>query len=430
MDRRFLRDARWLTADRVEAVARVLLVVECGLVASIPWSLPAMQVGRDFAAFWTAGRLALQGRAADAYGAPAQAALAALFGPGGYPPFFYPPTALLIFWPFALLGFAGAVALWVAISGAAYAVAVRALLANRSWLPALAFPAVPITVLYGQNSLFSAALFAAAALTLRARPVLAGMAIGCLAFKPQLAALAPFALAAGGRWRAFVAAAATVAVLVAASALAFGVESWAAFVAALPQANDWNAGGRPGFDRFASVYAAARMLGAPGGVALGVQAIAGLGALSLLVALARRRPGGAAEMAALVAMSAFSVPFLGLYELVIFVVPAAWLVAEAARAGWLPYERVLLAVLFASPLAILPFAVHGVPLAPAALAVLAALVARRIVRPGPLPLDRHTNPACGIPKNPSDSVIHQSNFMACSSSSARSCVMARKHSAA
>jgi hypothetical protein len=81
-------------------------------------------------------------------------------------------------------------------------------------------------------------------------------------------------------------------------------------------------------------------------------------------------PFAAAETAMLVIATAFCVPFLGLYDIVIFMVAGAWLVSAANRTGWYRYERVTLALLYMAPLAILVAAAHGIPLAPPALAVL------------------------------------------------------------
>ena len=91
-----------------------------------------------------------------------------------------------------------------------------------------------------------------------------------------------------------------------------------------------------------------------------------------------------AAVAALVVATGFCLPFLGEYQFSMFVVPPAWLASEAVRAGWLPYERMTLAVLHLSPLIIKPAAVHGVPLAPLAVAALAALTWRRIFYVAPL----------------------------------------------
>jgi len=376
--RRFvLLDAAWLTKDRVLAFSRVLLIFGLGLTVSIPWTMPGMRVGSDFSAFWTAAGLALNGRAADVYGDAARQAMAAVLGPGAYAPFFYPPTALLMWVPFAFLPFAVAAVVWVGGTAAAYAVAVRLVLRTRSYAPALAFPAVLIAGLYGQNSMLSAALFGGAAATLGRYPVFAGMLIGSLAYKPQLAVLAPLALAVAGRWRAFVAAAVTAGAFMAASVAAFGVGVWAAFIAVLPEANAWNATGVPGFDKFASPYAAIRLLGGSATAAWLVQGVCAALAISALVVVVWRRPGAAAEIAMLVMATAFCVPFLGLYDIVIFMVAGAWLVSDADRTGWYRYERMTLALLYVAPLAILVAATHGIPLAPLALAVLAVLVVRR-----------------------------------------------------
>jgi hypothetical protein len=374
---RAIREAAWLMADRATAAAWLLLIQLLAVTALVPWIVPDLRLGYDFATFWIAAKFALSGHAPDAYGVPGQEAMAAMFGPGRHPPFFYPPTALLLWAPFALLPFAPAAWLWLGAIGTAYAACMRALLGSRLVILALAFPAVFVGALLGQTSMLVAALFGGAALTLDRSPRLAGVLIGCLVFKPQLAVLAPVALAVAGRWQAFIAAAVTAVILVLASVVA----SWSAFFAVLPSVKSWNGGADTHFDLFASVYAAARLLHLPDPTAGIVQALATIAATVLLWMVARRRPGGAAEISLLVVATGFCVPFLGDYDLLIFVVPGIWLGCEAARTGWLPYERVGLACLFLAPLVIkLAAQLLGLPLSPVALALLAALVVRRLRR--------------------------------------------------
>jgi len=247
----------------------------------------------------------------------------------------------------------------------------------------LAFPAVLVCLLYGQNSLLSAALFGGAAVSLSRSPGLAGILLGCLAYKPQLAILVPLALASAGRWRAFLAATATAVGLTVLSSVIFGVKAWVAFIAILPAAGSWNASGATGFGKYVSPYAAIRLLGGSETGAWTAQGISILLAVTALVVTTRRRPGGTAEIATLVVATGFCVPFLGQYDVVIFVVAGAWLVSEANRTIWLPYERVGLAILYLSPLAIIAAAANGLPLAPAVLIVLAVLVMRRVFRAPP-----------------------------------------------
>jgi len=98
--------------------------------------------------------------------------------------------------------------------------------ADPLWLLlALAFPAVFVNLGHGHNGFLTAALIGAALVQLDRRPILAGLLFGCLAYKPQFGLLIPLVLAVSGRWRAFIAAAVTVAVLTLAVTLVFGAES-------------------------------------------------------------------------------------------------------------------------------------------------------------------------------------------------------------
>jgi hypothetical protein len=373
-----LRDAPWLNLDRVQSYGRVLLVVCAGFFAiSIDWKSTSLPIAHDFAAFWTAANLAVQGRALDAYGEPARRAMQALFGKGTYPPFFYSPIGLLIWLPFGLLPALAAAGVWVTGTAAAYAVALRALLRQPLAVVLLAYPAVVICALYGQNGVFSAALFGGVALTLDRSPIAAGLLIGLLAYKPQLGVAIPLALICARRFHAVAAAGGTVLALAAAAAAVFGRAIWTGFLASLPAAKAYNAAGVPGFDRFVSPYAAARLLGGTEFAGWVTQACFSFPACTALIWICLRRPGAGAETAALVMATALCVPFLGEYDLAILAVPGAWIAAEACRSGWLPYERVALALLYLSPAAIKIAAYHGVPLGPLAMAALAWLTFTR-----------------------------------------------------
>lgn len=291
------------------------------------------------------------------------------------------PTSLLFWLPFALVSFATAAFIWIAATGAAYAAAMRAMLKGGSIVPALAFPGAWICALFGQNSLFSAALLGGSAATLDRYPAIAGVLLGCFSYKPQLALLAPLVLILTRRWRALAAAIATTLVLVLATTAIFGIEPWIKFVGVLPEAKAWSLDGRPGFEKFVSPFAAIRLAGGTSNTAWLIQLMAAAIAISVLVLVLRRRPGGAAEIALMVAATGLCVPSLGSYEVVILAIPGAWLIAQALAQGWLPYERIALAALYLTPFVMVPAAANGVQLAPLACAALVALVARRILHP-------------------------------------------------
>ena len=369
-----------LTGDRVKAAANVWCVAMVVSLVGLFWLRPDMQAGRDFGALWIAARLAADGQIAALYGPPQQAMVAAMFGPGNQGPFYYPPVALLLFLPFGLLPFPAAAIAWVGCTGAAYATAVGGI-AGRWAIPAsLAWPGAIVCALYGQNGMLLAALIGGAALALDRFPVLAGVLIGCLVYKPHVAVLAPLVLLLTGNGRAFLAAGATVALLVAASFLAFGVESWSAFVADLPAAQALYANGVPGFGKFVSPYAGLRLLGAPAEYAWAGQGLCAAVAIGFLVWAARRAPDGRAAIAAMAAATGFCVPFLGEYDLPILAIPGVWLIAQAGRHGWLRFERGILLTLYLAPAAITLAAGHGIPLAPPSVLLLLLAMVRRLSR--------------------------------------------------
>ena len=95
------------------------------------------------------------------------------------------------------------------------------------------------------------------------RPILSGVLLGLLAYKPHFGLLFPLALAVSGRWRVFLAAAATVAVMAAVSWLAFGAATCEAFVRSLPLASQ--SALRDGYGDFSKMHSALGLVRALGG---------------------------------------------------------------------------------------------------------------------------------------------------------------------
>jgi alpha-1,2-mannosyltransferase len=220
-------------------------LVCCGLLLGVDGLFLVTYWGRahplsDFAVFWTAGRLALAGKATLAYDPTVlQRAVQAAYGEPVTLPFVYPPMLLLILAPLGLLPFAAAATLWVAGMLAAFLAAIRAIMRdNASVLVALAAPAVLMNGISGNTAPLAAGLLGGALATLETRPIVSGILIGMLALKPHFGTLLPFFLAAGGRWRAFGAAAATVCGLVALTAALFGTGALTSFAATVPTVAD------------------------------------------------------------------------------------------------------------------------------------------------------------------------------------------------
>ena len=128
-----------------------------------------------------------------------EAMLKGLFGPSApqyfwiFPPFFLIPAMLLAGMPYL-----SALVLWQGTTLVADLQAMRQAFKCRFAIPlALASPAVGVNLAHGQTGFLTAALFTAGLSVVGSRPFLAGMALGGLAFKPQLCVLLLVAILAG-----------------------------------------------------------------------------------------------------------------------------------------------------------------------------------------------------------------------------------------
>jgi len=153
----------------------------------------------------------------------------------GYPfrglrPFVYPPAALLVFAPFGQAPFVAANRLWTALGLVAIVWVVGTQLKSQKFL-ALAVmvlaPASLLVLVTGQVTFMIAAMGLAGLLCLKTRPIVAGLLFGVAgAVKPQAMVLLPVALLAIGAWRTMATTAFAAALVVAVSALVFGVHAW------------------------------------------------------------------------------------------------------------------------------------------------------------------------------------------------------------
>lgn len=388
----WIRDASWLTEERVRAYVRILFLMQLAaalgwLLLSCPVDLLGKPVGTDFISFWTASGLALGGHPAAAYDlAEHFAAQRALFpsARADYYAFFYPPTYLLLCLPLALLPYGLSLVAWLAATGLAWWRTVRAAAGPANWEPAvLAFPAVAVNAWHGQNGFLTAALLGGAVLLLDRRPVLSGTLLGALAFKPHLAALVPVLLLASGRWRTAGAAAGSAAAFATASLCVLGTEAWQGFLSVAPVAGRVLREGGIGPEKMVSTFAALQLLGSAPEVAWVAQgATALVGALSLAWAARRLRgdPGGGMAAGCLMLTGAtLATPFLLDYDLLLLAVPLAWMVRQGLDRGFLPYERASLAAAYVLPLLARTVAGSlGLPVAPLVLLGLHLAVLRRV----------------------------------------------------
>jgi alpha-1,2-mannosyltransferase len=272
--------------------------------------------------------------------------------PLSFRPWLYPPDYLLLLLPFGLLPFALALGLFEASTFAAVA---ASLLTRRiDWRRSVALllsPAACLTVIAGQNAFLSAALMIGGFRLLPRRPILAGILLGVLTYKPQLWILVPVALVAGRRWRALAAAAVTAVALVLTSMVVLGVEPWRLWLAEATNA--------PGefyasWLQFAllhgfSPYVCALLLGASTSVATMIEVIASLGAVASVYWAYRRARPNDLQLAILLAATMLAAPHVQSYDMVLLAAAVLLCLPRVLKNGFLPGEMATLGTVWILP---------------------------------------------------------------------------------
>jgi hypothetical protein len=208
-----------MTRQRIRSYATLLAIVSWAVWL---WDISAggnvdrlgKVKGTDFLQFYVAGSFVRDGRLPDYYDVQAQYARARAIAPGSSDTFYMPvqsPQTALVFAPLAALPYARAVGVWLVLVMLLYAAACwliwrhcDALRAHRAEVlaAATAFPGLYTTVLYGQTSVVTlVAVSGALAALWRDRRVVAGLALGCLAFKPHWLAAAAAVFVVAAEWR-------------------------------------------------------------------------------------------------------------------------------------------------------------------------------------------------------------------------------------
>lgn len=340
----------------------------------------------DFLALWSAGIQTRQAGAASVYGISALDAVQNnVVGnlAGHHLPFAYPPPFLLVAVPLSTLPYIAAFLLWQATTIALYAAAIYLIVPRRAAVVlALAFPVVYANGFAGQEGLLAAALLAGTLALLDRRPIVAGVLLGLLTFRPQLGMVFPIVLLVDGRWRTIVSATITTACLAAASLWFFGAEAWRSFVSHAPEhaaATLLEGQAAGSWVLLQSVFALVRSVG--GTVSLAWLSQMAVSAVTVLfvVWLWRQPVRQDLKAAALALGAAMATPYLYYYDLCILAVPAAFLISDGLKYGFARFER--LAIL-AGAISTVPFA-DGVfaPLGPFIMAVIAGVIIVRLRSP-------------------------------------------------
>jgi alpha-1,2-mannosyltransferase len=398
-----VRSGEWLTRERIRMVAVAVLIASAAgflyLVVTATGGVDRQgrPIGTDFSNVYAAGTYVLEGNFQAPFDSVQQYARErAIFGEATqfygwhYPPYFLFVAAALAWMPYGLALF-----VWQAITLGLYLLAIRAILSSFRgaqsanpesivtgppgqapnsnllrrwlWIPdsryvasgmtadwlilALAFPAVLINVGHGHNGFLTAALLGGALVSLDRRPLIAGILFGLMAYKPQFGLMIPIALAAGGYWRTFAAAAATAMLLTLVTTLVFGAQVWHAFfVGAEFTRTVVLEQGDTGWHKIQSIFSWARMWGAPVPLAYAIQ---GTATLALAMASAWLWHGKAPyplKAAGLCLAAILATPYTLDYDMMVLAPAIAFLAADGMARGFGPWEKTALAALWLAPL--------------------------------------------------------------------------------
>jgi arabinofuranan 3-O-arabinosyltransferase len=338
-------------------------------------------VDSDFVDVWAAGKLALGGQPAAAYdwAVHREVEVEALghdfHGNYGW---HYPPTFLFVAAALAMFPYLVAMLLWIVATLSAYLAAIRLIIGERlGILLGCAFPGVMWNISVGQNGFLTAALIGFMLVNMTTRPIVSGVLLGLLTYKPQFGILFPLVLACDGRWRVIAAAAVTSVTMVAASIVAFGFASWRAFFEWLPVTSATILGdGRSGLNKLQSLFGAVRWLGGGTTAAWIAQGLLIAGVTVALVLLLRSRVRDEIKAAALALGTLLATPYAYIYDFPVLMISLAFLLRLGLRDGFLPYE---LSGMVVACCFVLVFPILPVPTGFAAAIVVAAIIARRVI---------------------------------------------------
>ena len=197
------------------------------VIAAVLWTMWAIDMSRpgpidrlgtlkgtDFLQFYVGGSFAREGRLADFYDVDVLHARAVALVPASRDTLYLPiqsPQTALAFAPLAALPYGAAVAIWLATIVAIYTASCWWIWRRCTWLRPYrsggdrgrgGVPGLYSTMLNGQTSVIALAAVTSAVVALeRGRRVAAGVALGCLAFKPHWCAAAVVVFVVAREWR-------------------------------------------------------------------------------------------------------------------------------------------------------------------------------------------------------------------------------------
>ncbi|MEL7113542.1 MAG: glycosyltransferase family 87 protein, partial [Pseudomonadota bacterium] len=231
----------------------------------------------------------------------------------------------------------------------------------------------------GQNALFMGALLIVAVFYARSKPLLAGLAAAVLTIKPQLGFLLPVLFLAGGHWRAFAYASIGSLGLFGLSMGVFGISTWMTFLDSVLAVSGSVATGEMPIFKMVNLYAAVQLAGVPDAAAMTFAGLAILMAMVAMFWVTRATEDPVWRYAALASLTLIAAPYSYYYELALIVPALLFIVKRGYEAGWLHFEREMVASALLLSLAVPGLPIRsGLSISFVLMAVVAVIIARRL----------------------------------------------------
>ena len=355
-----IKSGDWLTRERAMRSAVIAGLVSLAILgyllatANDTLDSRGRPLGTDFSQVWTAGRMALDGRAAEVWNWDAHRAVQeAFYGPAlkEWYGWHYPPPFLLVATALATMPYLPALFAWQAATLIPFAWLIRRYTGRpEAWLFVLAAPVTLICLMHGHNGFLTALLLGGGLILLDKRPFVAGLLLGCLVYKPQFALVLPLLLLVLWNWRAIAGAAVSSLTLIGITLALWGWPVWQAFLDSLPLTQSIVIEqGRTGWEKIMSPFSAVRSWGGSVALAYGVQAVFTVTSIGATLWLAKKAWPDLRN-AAVTAAVLVSTPYVLDYDFVVLLAGIAFLWRDAQDHGWLPWEKTLLAMVWIAPL--------------------------------------------------------------------------------
>ncbi len=291
-------------------------------------------IGSDFTAFWATSFMVLSGEPAQAYNDETiYAAEKSITGIEYNNPVPYPPIWFLIVAPLALFPYIPSLILWLMLtfSGFLYVTHRFSPHVLTIWLT-LSFPGTFQNVIHGHNGFVVTFILGLVLLIIEKHPFAAGLVLGLLSFKPHLIMIVPIFLIAGRAWRTVAGLGISVMMLILASTVLFGIDTWLRFFEKIPFMMYLLKNGFLQMHQVVSTLGALLLMGIPYDTAVWIHLLFSLVGIGLTTAAWYKNEPRYIKHSLLVFTILLVTPYANSYDLTLLALPLCWF-------GWEAYRR-------------------------------------------------------------------------------------------